>query len=80
MAKRRKKKKVRVPKKYIYLDQVSRTTFVQDKRTGKMKGRKRTKAPGDKTRVRRVKKGKWSGIILGRAPVKASRRARAYSR
>jgi len=86
MAKRkRRKKKVRiiVPKSYIHIDKISRTRYLQNPKTGKMMGRTRTRAPGDATRVRRVKRGQWSGIILGRRPaikVRASKKKRGHVR
>lgn len=66
MAKKRKKKKLRIPKKFISIDEMSRTTYIQSKKTGKMMGRKKVKAPGDRTHVRRVKEGQYAGIIIGR--------------
>lgn len=76
---KRKKKKLKFPKRFISIDEISRTTYIQSKRTGKMMGRKRVRVPGDHTRVRRVKEGQYVGIIIGRAPsitVRGSRNKR----
>lgn len=77
MAKKRKKKrKVRV---FVYTDQVFHTTYLQDKKTGKMRGRKYVKGLGDRTAVRRVRKGPRAGQIFGRTPpikVRGSRNKR----
>jgi len=75
------KNKKRVP---IYIDRDFRTKYIQDPKTGLMKGRKRVKGFGDRTAVRRVdgvkkeeiigyiktKKGKTyrTGNIVGRVP------------
>ena len=69
--KRKRKKKRKIPKRFISIDEISRTTFLQNPKTGKMMGRKKIRAPGDLTHVRRVKKGKYAGMIFGRtSPIK----------
>ena len=78
-----KKKKLKIPKAYIIVDRDFRTRSVRDKETGKFLGRRRVKGYGDRTAVRRVKRGKWSGVILGRTkpiPIRGSNRARGTIR
>ena len=82
MAKKNKKRKI--PKSFIYIDRDYGTQAIQHPKTGKMLGRKRVQGVGDRTAVRRVKKGHpASGQIMGRtAPIKvrASKKARAHIR
>jgi len=63
MAKKRKK----IP---TYIDYDTRTIYIQDKKTGLMKGRKRVRGFGDRTAIRRIKAkridGYRKGEILGR--------------
>ena len=69
--KKPKKRKRRIPKRFIAIDKISHTTYLQSKKTGRMMGRKRVVGSGDLTRVRRVKKGKYVGMIWGRtSPIK----------
>ena len=51
-------------KRKVYIDYTTGTTFLQAKKTGLMKGRKKTKGMGDRTAIRRVK----TGEIYGRTP------------
>jgi len=78
-----KKKKI-IPKKWIYVDRDYRTRAIQHPKTGKMMGRKRVTGVGDRTAVRRVRKGHdSSGQIIGRtAPIKvrASKKKRGTVR
>ena len=77
------KKKRRFPKRFISIDKVSRTTYLQNPKTGRLMGRKKTRVPGDLTRVRRAKEGKYSGQIFGRTnpiPVKGSKKKRGHVR
>jgi hypothetical protein len=79
----RRKKKKRIPKKYIYVDRDFKTTYVQNKKTGKLRGRKSVKGRGDGTAVRRVRKGRYAGHIFGRTkriPVKGSKKRRGTLR
>jgi len=80
----KKKRKRRIPKAYIYVEKSSRTIGIRDPETGKMIGRKKTRSPGDKTRPIRVKKGPYSGQIIGRVPaiypVRGSKKQRAHLR
>jgi hypothetical protein len=79
-----KKKKRRIPKSFLYVDKDYGTRSIQHPKTGKMLGRKSVRGVGDRTAVRRVKKGHpMSGQIMGRtAPIKirASKKARAHVR
>jgi len=83
-------KRLVLPKRYIRIDS-GPTTFVMQKRTGFMMGRKRGGKRNDGTRVRRVikdvdvdKDGKidfHGGSILGRTKaIKSSKRAKGYVR
>ncbi|KKN35393.1 hypothetical protein LCGC14_0784200 [marine sediment metagenome] len=79
------KRKIRIPKAYISIDPTSHTTYLQHSETGKMRGRKYVAQvrQSDKTRIRRVSKGKWIGTIQGRTPaypVHGSSRQRAHLR
>lgn len=77
------KRKRRIPKAFVLIDKSSRTKSLQDKSTGRMQGRIRTRSPGDKTHNLRVFKGPFSGQIVGRTPsisVRGSRRARGTLR
>lgn len=59
-------KRIRIPKKFIYVDRDFKTRAIQDE-YGKMQGRKRVQGRGDSTAVFRVKKGHpRSGEIFGR--------------
>lgn len=75
------KRKLRIPKSYIFVEGPSNTKATRDK-TGKLTGRVKVKGRGDGTRIRRVEKGPWAGIILGRTPirVKGTSKARGYMR
>ena len=66
------KKKRKISKSFIYVDRDFGTIATQNPKTGKMTGRKRVGGFGDKTAVRRVKKGHpMSGQIMGRTgPIK----------
>jgi len=80
MAKRKKKRKIRA---ITYTDKVYKTKFVQDKKTGKMRGRATVSGYGDRTAVRRVKSGSRAGQIFGRTKsikVKGSGKSRGHSR
>ena len=78
------KKKKAIPKKWIYVDKDYGTRAIQSKKTGKMMGRKKVKGVGDRTALRRVKKGHpQSGQIIGRTapiPVRASSNKRGTVR
>lgn len=71
-------KRIRVPQKWIYVDRDDKQTLaLQDRETGKMKGRRivHKREKGDRTFPRRVSKGPYAGVILGRSksvPVRAS--------
>lgn len=79
--KKRRKKKRTVPKAYIYVDKTSRTVATRNKKTGRLTGRRKTRSPGDKTRVRRVKKGKYKGHIFGRTTrIRASKNRKGTRR
>ncbi len=82
MPKKRKRKKKRiVPKAYIYVEKTSRTVATRNKKTGRLTGRKKTRSPGDRTRVRRVTKGKYKGHIFGRSTrVRASAKRKGTRR
>lgn len=85
MVKRKTKKKRRIPKTWIIADKTGITKSIQHPRTGKMMGRRiaRKGEKSDGTRVRRVRKGEYAGIILGRThsiPVKASSKRRGTTR
>lgn len=85
MVKRKTKKKRRIPKTWIVADKGSFTKSIQHPKTGKMLGRRkiRGREKSDLTHVRRVSKGKYSGIILGRTqaiPIKASSKRRGTTR
>lgn len=75
--------KLRVPKSFIYVDKDYSTRYLQNKKNGRMMGRKHVKGRGDGTAVRRVKKGKHGGQILGRTspiPVKGTNKSRGHIR
>ena len=80
------KKKIYIPKNLIYIDKDDRQTLaLQHFETGKMRGRRVVQKGerGDRTFPRRVRSGKWAGVILGRSkpiPVRASERARGTIR
>ena len=80
----KKTKKIKIPKSFIYIDMDYGTRSVQHPKTGKMMGRRKVRGLGDRTAVRRVKKGHASsGQIMGRtAPIKvrASKRKRGTIR
>ena len=83
MVKRKKKRKI--PKSFIRIDPKPHTTFLQDKETGRMLGRKYIKNSGktDKTRVRRAFKGSSKGRLFGRTkafPVRASSKKRGTTK
>lgn len=87
-------KKFRLPSRIYRVDSRSNTVVIRDKKSGKLKGRKKTSGKGDGTRVRRIvknfdvnKDGKVDykkGEIVGRTPrkvmVKGSKRSRAFMR
>ena len=85
-------KRIRLPSRFVRVDRVSGTVAVMNKKSGKLKGRKKVKGKGDTTRVRRVvkdvdvdKDGKVDyrgGTILGRTKVRvrASKRAKGFIR
>lgn len=80
---RRKSKKKRKVKVLLYTDMVYHTVYLQNKKTGRMEGRKYTRGFGDRTAVRRVKSGSMAGQIFGRTtpiPVKGSRKKRGHVR
>ena len=61
------KRKLRFPKAYISIDPISHTTSTRSVETGKFTGRRAVSvAKSDLTRVKRVIKGPYSGIIIGR--------------
>ena len=60
-----------MPKKKVtvWIDYDTSTTFIQNKKTGRMQGRRRVRGLGDRTAVRRVRRdfnGFKEGQILGR--------------
>lgn len=61
-------RKRKIPRNLIYVDKSFNTTYTQNKKTGKMTGRKRVSGYGDRTAVLRVKKGEYAGEIVGRTP------------
>lgn len=86
-----KKKKRRIPKRFIYIDKNDRQTIgTRNKKTGRMTGRRVLKKGeiGDRTfpvRVRGGEKGskKYGGWILGRSPpikVKGSKNKRGTTK
>jgi len=62
----------RVTKEFIKIEKTGRTIATRDSKTGQLTGRKLTRAPGDLTRVRRVKKThpRFAGHIFGRVKVR----------
>ncbi len=79
------KKKRRIPKTWIVVDKQSHTISTRNPETGKLTGRKFVKSVGqsDRTRIRRISKGKYAGQLLGRTPpikIRASKKARAHLR
>lgn len=83
-----KKKKIKVPKSWIYLDKNdTQTIATRNTQTGRLTGRRRVKKSekGDSTFPRRVghKGSKYDGVILGRSPkvkVRASSKKRGTIR
>ena len=79
-----KKKKRKIPKSFIYIDDDYGTRSIQHPKTGKMMGRRKVSGIGDRTAVRRVKKGHpMSGQIMGRTQpikVRASKKKRGTVR
>lgn len=79
-----KKKKSKIPKRFIYIDRDFGTRATRDKKTGKLTGREKVSGFGDKTAIFRVKKDhKRSGQIIGRtSPIKvrASSKKRGTTR
>jgi len=81
----KRKKKRRIPKTWIVMDKGSFTRSIQHPETGRMLGRRKIKKRerSDLTHVKRVREGKYSGMILGRTPpikVRASKNRRGTLR
>jgi len=79
----RKKRKIIIPKAYLYIDKDFATESVRGK-YGKFQGRKRVSGRGDATAVWRVKKSHpQSGQIFGRTSpilIRGDKRKRAHLR
>ena len=62
-----KKRKRRIPRKYLYVDKDFKTRATRSKKTGRLTGRKKVRGRGDSTAVLRAKKSSPSaGHIFGR--------------
>lgn len=78
-------KKIKIPKNYIIVEKKPvYLKYRQNKETGHLEGRKvvKTLAQSDKLHLRRVRKGKYAGEIVGLAkvPVRGSRNKRGTNR
>ncbi len=79
-----KKKKRKKAKYVVYVDRDFKTRYIQDKKTGRMEGRRGVKGFGDRTAVKRIRKnGPRGGEIVGRTKtirVRATKRKKGTIR